>query len=141
MATVSINLICHNSLITNSPTKDSTAGATPAGSEGDGIQPQPVIADLPTADNMLEPIHPEVGEGVPIIHTPSIAEQAEQVELPPVIEPYVPPVPPTIPQGDHVQPSVNLDPQPVPTHSDAAVQPTEVEQNIEQQSASSTVMD
>jgi Reverse transcriptase (RNA-dependent DNA polymerase) len=64
------------------------------------IQPQPVVAELPTADNVIEILPNEVGGEVPAV--PELSRVEPQVE---VNYPTETPDSPPIPQGDAIPPT------------------------------------
>ena len=94
------------SFITNPPTQDATVGATAVAIDN-AIQPQPVIAELPTADGVIE-IQPfEVGGEVQAL--PELSSVESQVET---NYPTETPESLSIPQGD-VNPPTTTDITPI----------------------------
>jgi hypothetical protein len=103
--------------ITNPPTQDGVVD-NQMGTQSTGPQPQPVIADLPHADNVIELPYSEVGGGVPGapelgIMAPRLDGVALPIETPDVLSP------PHIPLGDHFQQVDAQHPPPPPLTTDS----------------------
>ena len=98
-------------IITNPPTQDGVVD-NQMGSSTEP-QPQPVIADLPHADNVIELPYHEVGGGVPGV--PELGSMAPQVDdvAHPMETPDVP-TPPQIPLGEPFQHESPVDVQQPP---------------------------
>ena len=129
LATVWTNLICQPSLPTPPPTKDGDVDKA-RGIQPPATHPQPVIADLPQADNVIELPHYEVGGMAPGVLELGIMEpQVESVAYP--TETPVVLTPPHIPQGEPLQRAIETNISPLtllpPTEQQSEVESTEQE--------------